>query len=130
LSVFKEEVILDRWKVRWEEGDRKMRGNWRQTYTDGYIWLYKGRLFLMNTEGTSAILFVGFPGGRLLRQTMSQVSKLSEGHTHVTLNTIFFARIVEAYISQILRPTLPSLSLNLLRAFISNNLLRLVWLVT
>lgn len=25
-------------RVRWEKGDRRMRGNWRFTYTNGYIY--------------------------------------------------------------------------------------------
>jgi hypothetical protein len=69
-----------------------MRGNWRQTYTNGYMWLCQGRVFVTNTEGTSAILFVGFPSDRLLRQTIES----SKAPTHITLNTIFFARIVGA----------------------------------
>jgi hypothetical protein len=67
-----------------------MRGNWRQTYTNGYI--CQGRVFVTNTEGTSVILFIGFPSDRLLRQTIES----SKGLTHITLNTIFFARIVGA----------------------------------
>jgi hypothetical protein len=73
-----------------------MRGNWRQTYTNDFIWLYERRLFVTNAEGTSAILFVGFPSGGLLRQTMLQVSELRWVPTYITLNTIFFARIVDA----------------------------------
>lgn len=82
------------------------------------IWLYKGTVSVTNMEGTLAILFVGFPSGCLLRQTMSHVTESRKG---LPISRSSLPELWGRDTNQILRPTLPSgsLSLYLLGAFIA-----------
>jgi hypothetical protein len=108
--------------------DEKDEGNGARPIQNDNDWPYKGSVFVTNTEGASAILFVGFPNGRLLRYTMSVNRVRDQPISPITRS--FFARNADAgYITNLeadapLSFTLPTWSFHS-----SNNLLRLVWLL-